>query len=151
MEEIRQKEQKLYLGKPKIELFTWSRIGDIDGNDLYLCDTTVCYSTFGESNDYMSSIVRKKCLEFYKEFLTNEERNHLINHPDICDPVFLLSEDECTSCRSKIDSMKPLNWLRSPGHHDSHVAFACPGGEVFHINLRDTKTFIRPAIILKKG
>ena len=140
---------QLQLGRPIVKSFTWSKIGEIDGNDLYLCDTALTDGRFGESHDYMSSAVRKKCLEIYNECFSDDERALLVKHPKLGDPVFLLGKDEYIEHRYAIKPMGSYWWLRSPGGSPDVAAFVGVYEGVYDSSVDSDILGLRPAIILK--
>ena len=146
---------QLCIGKPIVKPLTWSIIGKIGENSLYLCDSIIDNSCFGETNDYMLSEVRKRCLSFY-ESLTDEERACLVNHPEIGDPVFLLSVEEYKEHKEYITPTREPWHLRSQDdesrYRTLHVGYSGRvwQGLVWQGLVYEEPIGIRPAILVKE-
>lgn len=132
------------------KVITWSRIGEVDGNDLLLCDTVFDSLEFGKTNEYESSTVRKRCRELYNECFSEEERNCLVEHPIIGDHVFLLSKEEYLKHKYVINTVRWSWWLRSPGSYPNSAAYVYVDGGVSNDYVSYGYLVLRPAIILRK-
>lgn len=134
------------------KVITWSKIGDLNGKNLYLCDTILGYSKFGEKQEYAISIVRDMCRDLYTECFSEEERKGMIPHPEIQDSVFLLSDVEYIKYSDAIQPVKSRWWLRSPSCLAADFASYVDNPDGLYYARVSTRTFgLRPAIILKRS
>ena len=141
---------QIQLGKPITHSYTWTKIAENDGNELYLCDQVFNPSAFGDTDEYEYSIVRDSCYELYESF-SDEERNRLVGHPIIGDHVFLLSDVGYIRYSDVITPVKSRWWLRSPGRWHGFAAFVDIPDGLYYTRVSHTSIGLRPAIILKKG
>lgn len=134
----------------------WTKIGELECGDVYLCDSIIETRRFDEaSNIYSQSEIRKFLKSFYEESFLPSEKCKIISHPLLKDFIFLLSEDEYLKYDLNIKNIKNPWWLRSQSgyasyaklvNYDSSVGDDYSSGGFYVAN--DT-VGVRPAIILK--
>ena len=143
----------IYFGK-SIETgkqISWSLIGTIYGNNLYLCDEIVKICKFGETVEYESSIVRNVCDEIFYQCFCEDERDALAFHPELGYAVFVLSKQEYEKRRRKIKEIKSPWWLRSCSIFPfKNEIYYVDGIDVYWIGMIYGVLGVRPAILLKK-
>jgi len=115
----------------KLGGYTWSKIGELEGKPLYLCDKVVTELSFSKtrSNDYSTSDVRKYLTNFYNG-LSEEEKSKIAKNQDLGDYLFLLSDEEYNKFRNNIKNIRDWWWLRSPGDHSDLAANGLTDGSV---------------------
>lgn len=130
---------------------SWSLIGTIDGNNLYLCDEILKICNFGTTTDYNTSIVRNACLEIRNQYFSEDKREAIAIHPELGHDVFVLSRQEYEKRRRKIKEIKSPWWLRSSciRPYQNYIHYV-DGLNIHSINLNYGILGVRPAIILKK-
>lgn len=133
----------------------WTKIGEFECGDVYLCDSIIETRRFDEaSNIYSQSEIRQFLKSFYDESFLPSEKGKLISHPLLKDFIFLLSEDEYLKYDLNIKNIGRLWWLRSQGsRYASYVKFVnydgtTSGGGFYVAN---DSVGVRPAIILKRS
>ena len=135
--------------------YTWSKIGKIDGHDLYLCDKVIKKMQFSSNNsgDWKKSDIREWLINNIYNNLPNNEKQEIIKNED-GDYIFLLSENEFFKFKENIKSTY-MFWLRTPcpipypgGRNKGKYAFPT-GGSVDNIGVNDDDIGVRPAILLR--
>lgn len=133
--------------------YKWTKVGKIDGHDLYLCNAVVRLMAFSESgsNDWNRSKIRRWLnREFYNN-LSDIKKDNIVKHPETNDNVFLLSVKEAEKVDKNIREVGRSWWLRSPGYKTDRAAYVYHDGGVydygFGVNLINLG--VRHALLLK--
>jgi len=136
----------------RIELggYTWTKIGNMKGYPIYLCDEFVQLMAFDgreESNDWEDSDIRKWLNSGFYNTLSTEEKSEI--SPFEGDRLFLLSEDEYEKFKGNISKMNNWWWLRtSLPDSSSAVAFVHRDGDIDYTYANYPKAGVRPAVLL---
>jgi hypothetical protein len=110
----------------KVELggYTWTKVGTVDGKDLYLCDEMVesnmPFSKY-KDNDWKASDIRKWLNGTFYNSLSKEDKSKIVRNSD-GDNLFLLSIEEAESIPKSIRQIQHSWWLRSPGRKADNAA-----------------------------
>lgn len=146
------------LGVYKDKPLYWTKIGELNCGDVYLCDSIIETRRFDEaSNIYSQSEIRQFLKSFYEESFLPSEKGKIVSHPLLKDFIFLLSEDEYLKYDLNIKNIEKPWWLRSQGGYASYTKTVNYDGSVdndyssggFYV-YNDT-VGVRPAIILKRS
>lgn len=146
--------------KIKLAGYTWSKIGKLNGHDLYLCDENVTRLPFSNrrsrTNNWKRSDIREWLnTDFYSNFSIDEKREIVENEDG--DNIFLLSLEEHDKFVNKIKVLDKWWWLRSPGGNSNFAAYVTHRGD----HRGDSRSLgnlgysvdrnggIRPALLLK--
>lgn len=132
----------------------WSKIGELECGDLYLCDSIIETRRFDEtSNVYSQSEIRQFLQSFYEESFLPSEKGKMVNHPLLKDFIFLLSEEEYLKYDLNIKNIEKPWWLRSQSGYARYAKLvnydSSTGCNGFHI--ANDSVGVRPAIILKRS
>jgi len=117
----------------KVELggYTWTKVGTVDGKDLYLCDDIVKTMHFNkdENNNWKDSDIRKWLNGPFYNSLSKADKDKIVRNAD-GDNLFCLSTEEAESIPKSILSLNRFWWLRSPGYYANYAASVSPNGTV---------------------
>jgi hypothetical protein len=131
----------------------WTKIGEFECGDVYLCDSIIETRIFDEmSNDYSKSEIRRFCTSIYNTAFSYAEKYMMTSHPLLKDFIFLLSEDEYLKYDLNIKNIGRLWWLRSQSGYASYAKLVYYDGSVsggFYVS--NDAVGVRPAIILKRS
>ena len=129
--------------------YSWTRIGEIDGYDLYLCDSIVKRMPFSDkpTNDYEESSVRKWLLgSFYSKF-SRIERAGLAKTNN--DPVFVLGDAHIIRNENNIPRVNGEWFTATPVFDtDDMIEYVTADNEVYVGKDFDEVCGVRPAILL---
>jgi len=129
--------------------FSWTKIGELNGYSLYLCDDIVKEMYFtdlsSETDEWKNSGIRKWLNSDFYRTLTPEERSSIISYNG--DRLFLLSEDEYKKFEGNIPRVDGWWWLRSPGT-DSYSTASVYRHEVKDSTSDLDEIGVRPAVLL---
>jgi hypothetical protein len=139
----------------KVELggHTWTRVGTVDGKDLYLCDDIVKTMHFNkdENNNWKDSDIRKWLNGPFYNSLSKADKDKIVRNAD-GDNLFCLSTEEAKSIPKSILSLNRFWywWLRSPGSNSDGAAYVGPDGSVFYNGnyVSDVSLGVRPAFLM---
>lgn len=143
--------EPIKMGEYDSEPLYWSKIGEVNDYDLYLCDSIVEKIHFDErTNDWNTSDIRRFCMKFYDDAFSVKEAKNIVSHPETNDRVFLLSIAEFELFKDRIKKIEKDWWLRSPGYDTYIAALVYKSGAVNYYNYYVDNVFgVRPALFLK--
>lgn len=133
---------------------SWSKIGELDCGDIYLCDSIVDSRIFDEtSNNYSKSDLRQFLKSFYEKAFSPSEKSRMICHPLLKDFTYALSILEFCKYETNIKKIDSTWWLRSPNADTNSAAHICGCGVLADTccHISDERRGVRPAIILKRS
>jgi len=132
----------------------WTKIGELECGDFYLCDSIIEIRRFDEaSNIYSKSEIRRFCTALFNTDFSYAEKCMMISHPLLKDFIFLLSEDEYFKYNINIKNIEKSWWLRSQGKYASYTKIVNYDGSVGNggLYVANDSVGVRPAIILKRS
>lgn len=132
----------------------WTKVGKIDGHDLYLCNDIIKKMAFSKSNssDWYKSDIREWLNTTFYNRLSSAKKANIVKHPETNDNIFLLSVEEVTdNIPINIRKIGVSWWMRTPGFFSDCVTYIFPGGTGYsrdeYANSKDIG--VRPALLLK--
>lgn len=132
---------------------SWSKIGELDCGDIYLCDSIVNKMAFDESsNNYSKSDLRRFLKSFYEKAFSPSEKSRMVCHL-LRDFAYTLSMIEFCKYESNIKKIESTWWSRSTNEDANFAAHVCGCGVLADTccHISDERRGVRPAIILKRS
>lgn len=112
---------------------TWTRIGEMQGHDLYICDDIITHMAFTKrgGNVWSTSDVRKWLNNTFYKSLSDDEKEVLTKNIELDDNIFILSKQEYNTFNNKISNIDEEYWTRSQGYGDKkRLAYITQDGAV---------------------
>ena len=145
------KEQFIDGDKLTLGGYTWTRIGALQGHDLYLCDDVVremAFNSNGRDNRWENSDVRRWLNNNFYNKLSDDEKEIIVKNRELNDNIFLLSEEKYKKFRNNIPLLRVRWWLRTPGDYDYYAAGVYFDGGIFCSNVSYSEIGVRPALLV---
>ena len=137
---------------------TWTEIGTLYSKRLFLCDQIVKFMTFGKTDNYDQSYVRKWLNSDFLDLISEKEKAKIEPFPltekydYVCiagDKFFLLSKEEYKDFKSNIRDAGAPWWLRTQGHYVNYVSYVeVSGGYVDRTHRLNPNVGVRPAFLM---
>ena len=132
--------------------YTWTRIGKLQGHDLYLYDDIVrrmAFSSNSMDKIWMNSVIRRWLNNDFYNNLSDDEKEIIIKNRELDDNIFLLSDEEYKRFRKNIHLLSVCWWLRSYGYHPYYAGYVGNSGDVYSTTTSTaTGGGVRPALLV---